>query len=82
MILLIVKKYSGVNGRKLIGSEREIGIRSFSMLGLRKEGSKILSRVYGINLIVGMVIKIVLLGLLYPILRKSTLLLSRIKLRK
>ena len=82
MILLIVKKSIGVNDRKLIGSRRELGIRSFSMLGLRKEGSKILSWVYGINLIVGMVIKIVLLGLLYPDLRKSTLLLGRIRLRK
>ena len=64
MILLIVKKSIGVNSRKLIGSGREIGIRSFSMLELRKEGSKILSWVYGIYLIVGVVIKIVLLGLL------------------
>ena len=82
MILLIVKNFIGVNVRRLIGSRREIGIRSISMLGLQIEGSKILSWVFGTNLVVGVVTKIALLGLLFPILRKSTPLNGRTRLRR
>ena len=80
MNYLIVRKFTGVSISRLTSSKREIGIQNFFMPEPRKEGNKILFWVSGINLRIGVVTKIVLLGLLYPILRRFILPPPRIRL--
>ena len=82
MNFLTVRKLTGVSGQKLTGSMREIGTRNISMPVPLKEINKILYWVFGINLRIGVGTKIVLLGLLYPILRRFIPLPLRISLSK
>ena len=82
MNFLTVRKLTGVSDQRLTGSIREIGTRNFSMLVPLKEGNKILYWVSEINLRIGVRTKIVLLGLLYPILRRFIPLPLQISLSK
>ena len=82
MNYLIVRKFTGVSISRLTGSKREIRIQNFFMPEPRKEGNKILFWVSRINLRIGVVTKIVLLELLFPILRKYIPLPRRVRLRR
>ena len=79
---LTVRKLTGVSDQRLTSSKRETRIRNFFMPEPRKEGNKILFLVSRINLRIGVVTKIVLLELLFPILRKYIPLPRRVRLRR
>ena len=82
MNYLTVRKLTGVSDQWLTSSKKETRIRNFFMPEPRKEGNKILFLVSRINLRIGVVTKIVLLELLFPILRKYIPLPRRVRLRR
>ena len=69
MISLIVRRFTGVNVQKPIGSGRVTRILSFFMQGPLKDRSRIQSWESRTNMVTGVGIRIVLLELSFPILR-------------
>ena len=80
MISLIARKFSGGSVQKLIGSEREIKIQSFSMLRLLNGENRIQYWEFGIKMECGVRIRKTLQRLLLLTLKKYSLPPTRVRL--